>query len=70
MTMERKIQEKKLKMENAQSKRENDFIIKNYEKSKRCLGEKREMEKDNNNEDIWNKEKEKNDNNNKKIKIL
>ena len=35
MTMERKIQEKKLKMEIAQSKRENDFIIKNYEKKKR-----------------------------------
>ena len=70
MTMERKIQEKKLKMEIAQSKRENDFIIKNYEKSKKYHNKKREMEKDNNNEDIGNKEKEKNDNNNKKIKIL
>ena len=70
MTMERKIQEKKLKMEIAQSKRENDFIIKNYEKSKKYLNKKREMEKDNNNEDIENKEKEKNDNNNKKLKIL
>ena len=48
MTMERKIQEKKLKMEIAQSKRENDFIIKNYEKSKKYLNKKREMEKDNN----------------------
>ena len=72
MTMERKIQEKKLKMEIDQSKRENDFIIKNYEKSKKYLNKKREMEKDNNNnnEDIENKEKEKNDNNNKNIKIL
>jgi ESF2/ABP1 family protein len=70
MTMERKIQEKKLKMEIAQSKRENDFIIKNYEKSKKYLNKKREMEKDNNNEDIENKEKEKNDNNNKKIKNI
>ena len=70
MTMERKIQEKKLKMEIAQSKRENDFIIKNYEKSKKYLNKKREMEKDNNNEDIENKEKEKNDNKNKKIKNI
>ena len=68
--MERKIQEKKLKMEIAQSKRENDFIIKNYEKSKKYLNKKREMEKENNNEDIENKEKEKNDNNNKKIKNI
>ena len=57
-------------MEIAQSKRENDFIIKNYEKSKKYLNKKREMEKDNNNEDIENKEKEKNDNNNKKIKNI
>ena len=70
MTMERKIQEKKLKKEIAQSKRENDFIIKNYEKSKKYLNKKREIEKDNNNEDIENKEKKKNDNNNKKIKNI
>ena len=57
-------------MKIAQSKRENDFIIKNYEKSKKYLNRKREMEKDNNNEDIENKEKEKNDNNKKKLKIM
>ena len=38
--MEKKIQEKKLKIEIAQSKRENDFIIKNYEKSKKYLNKK------------------------------
>ena len=40
ITMEKKIQEKKLKIEIAQSKRENDFIIKNYEKSKKYLNKK------------------------------
>ena len=70
MTLEKKIQEKKLKMEIKQGDRENNFIVKNYEKSKKYLNKKREMEKDNNNEDIENKEKEKNDNNNKEINIL
>ena len=51
MTMERKIQEKKLKMEIAQSKRENDFIIKNYEKSKKYLNKKKEKEKEDNEDD-------------------
>ena len=40
ITMEKKMQEKKLKIEIAQSKRENDFIIKNYEKSKKYLNKK------------------------------
>ena len=44
MTLEKKIQEKELKIEIAQSKRENDFIIKNYEKSKKYLNKKREEE--------------------------
>ena len=69
MTMEKKIQEKKLKMEIAQSKRENDFIIKNYEKSKKYLNKKREMEKNENKESeeekeikkVKNKELDKND---------
>jgi hypothetical protein len=47
MTLEKKIQEKELKIEIAQSKRENDFIIKNYEKSKKYLNKKREKEKNN-----------------------
>ena len=41
ITMEKKIQEKKLKIEIAQSKRENDFIVKNYEKSKKFLNKKK-----------------------------
>ena len=69
MTMEKKIQEKKLKMEIAQSKRENDFIIKTYEKSKKYLNKKREMEKNENKESeeekeikkVKNKELDKND---------
>jgi len=69
MTMEKKIQEKKLKMEIAQSKRENDFIIKNYEKSKKYLNKKREMENNENKESeeekeikkVKNKELDKND---------
>ena len=35
ITMEKKIQEKKVKIEIVQSKRENGFIIKHYEKSKK-----------------------------------
>ena len=60
MTLEKKIQEKELKIEIAQSKRENDFIIKNYEKSKKYLNKKREME----NEDNDNKDKDDVNNNN------
>jgi ESF2/ABP1 family protein len=60
MTLEKKIQEKELKIEIAQSKRENDFIIKNYEKSKKYLNKKREME----NEDNDNKDKDDVKNNN------
>ena len=37
LTMAKKMQEKKLKLEIAQSKRENDFIVKNFEKSKGLL---------------------------------
>jgi ESF2/ABP1 family protein len=44
ITMEKKIQEKKLKIEIAQSKRENDFIVKNYEKSKKFLNKKKNIE--------------------------
>ena len=62
MTMEKKIQEKKLKMEIAQSKRENDFIIKNYEKSKKYLNIKREMESNENKESEEEKEIKKNKN--------
>ena len=64
MTLEKKIQEKKLKMEIKQGDRENNFIVKNYEKSKKYLNKKREKEKndgEDNNEDI-------NDNNNKNFK--
>ena len=67
MTLEKKIQEKELKIEIAQSKRENDFIIKNYEKSKKYLNKKREEEnedKDNDKDDINNN----NNKENKKIK--
>ena len=60
MTLEKKIQEKELKIEIAQSKRENDFIIKSYEKSKKYLNKKREME----NEDNDNKDKDDVKNNN------
>ena len=63
MTLEKKIQEKKLKIEIAQSKRENDFIIKNYEKSKKYLNKKREEEENKDKDDINNNNKEK-----KKIK--
>ena len=62
MTLEKKIQEKELKIEIAQSKRENDFIIKNYEKSKKYLNKKREMENENE------ESKDKNDINNNKEK--
>ena len=58
LTMEKKIQEKKLKMEIAQSKRENDFILKNYEKSKKLLKKKKEREENNNDDDKGDKEKE------------
>ena len=64
LTLEKKIQEKELKIEIAQSKRENDFIIKNYEKSKKYLNKKREEENNDNKDDINNNNKE-----NKKIKI-
>jgi hypothetical protein len=60
MTMEKKIQEKQLKMEIAQSKRENDFIIKNYEKSKKYLNKKREMENSDNKESEEEKDIKKN----------
>jgi ESF2/ABP1 family protein len=65
MTLEKKIQKKKLKIEIEKSKRENDFIIKNYEKSKKYLNKKREEEenKDKDKDDITNNNKEK-----KKIK--
>ena len=65
MTLEKKIQEKELKIEIAQSKRENDFIIKNYEKSKKYLNQKREME----NENEENKDKDNINNNKEKKKI-
>ena len=65
MTLEKKIQEKELKIEIAQSKRENDFIIKNYEKSKKYLNKKREME----NENEENKDKNDINNNKEKKKI-
>ena len=65
MTLEKKIQEKELKIEIAQSKRENDFIIKNYEKSKKYLNKKREME----NENEENKDKDDINNNKEKKKI-
>jgi ESF2/ABP1 family protein len=65
MTLEKKIQEKELKIEIAQSKRENDFIIKNYEKSKKYLNKKREME----NEDEENNDKNDINNNKEKKKI-
>ena len=65
ITMEKKIQEKKLKIEIAQSKRENDFIIKNYEKSKKYLNKKKESP-DNENE----KEKEDNDKKEEKNKPI
>ena len=66
MTLEKKIQEKKLKMEIKQGDRENNFIVKNYEKSKKYLNKKREKEKndgEDNNEDIND-----NNNNNKNFK--
>ena len=65
MTIKKKIQEKELKIEIAQSKRENDFIIKNYEKSKKYLNKKREME----NENEENKDKNDINNNKEKKKI-
>jgi ESF2/ABP1 family protein len=61
ITMEKKIQEKKLKIEIAQSKRENDFIVKNYEKSKKFLNKKKNIE----NEKGEKKEEEEKDNKNK-----
>ena len=48
MTMEKKIQDKKLKIEIEQSTRVNNFIQKNYEKSKKYLNKKREQEKEEN----------------------
>ena len=60
ITMEKKIQEKKLKIEIAQSKRENDFIIKNYEKSKKYLNKKTK------NPDNENKKEEKTEKNEEK----
>ena len=59
ITMEKKIQEKKLKIEIAQSKRENDFIIKNYEKSKKYLN-KKTKNVDNENEEEEKEKEEKN----------
>ena len=63
MTLEKKIQEKELKIEITQSKRENDFIIKNYEKSKKYLNKKREMENEDNDNKDKNDVKNNNDNN-------
>ena len=65
MTLEKKIQEKELKIEIAQSKRENDFIIKNYEKSKKYLNKKREEENEDKDKDDINNN---NNKENKKIK--
>ena len=59
MTMQKKKQEKELKMEIAQSNRVNNFIVKNYEKSKKYLNKKREKEKnkeEENEENVKNKE--------------
>ena len=57
--MEKKVQEKKLKIEISQSKRENDFIIKNYEKSKKYLNKKRELKADDNGDKNKENKKEK-----------
>ena len=65
MTLEKKIQEKKLKMEIKQSDRVNNFIVKNYEKSKKYLNKKRELEK---NDDDDNKDSNNGDNNIKENK--
>ena len=73
MTLEKKIQEKKLKMEIKQGDRENNFIVKNYEKSKKYLNKKREKEKndgddeDNINKDINANNKNVKENKNKEI---
>ena len=73
MTLEKKIQEKKLKMEIKQGDRENNFIVKNYEKSKKYLNKKREKEKndgddeDNINKDINANNKNFKENKNKEI---
>ena len=73
MTLEKKIQEKKLKMEIKQGDRENNFIVKNYEKSKKYLNKKREKEKndgddeDNINKDINDNNKSVKENKNKEI---
>ena len=61
ITMEKKIQEKKLKIEIAQSKRENDFIIKNYEKSKKYLNKKTQNADNENENGEEEKEKEEKD---------
>ena len=63
ITMEKKMQEKKLKIEIAQSKRENDFIIKNYEKSKKYLNKKT------NNPENESRTEEKNDTKEKEFNI-
>ena len=60
ITMEKKIQEKKLKIEIAQSKRENDFIVKNYEKSKKFLNKKKNNPENENEEKGDKKEKDSN----------
>ena len=65
MTLEKKIQEKKLKIEIKQSDRDNNFIVKNYEKSKKYLNKKRELEK---NDDDDNKDSNNDDNNIKENK--
>ena len=66
ITMEKKIQEKKLKIEIAQSKRENDFIVKNYEKSKKFLNKKKNNTENTENENGEKKqEEEEKDNKNK-----
>ena len=67
LTMEKKIQEKKLKIEIAQSKRENDFIIKNYEKSKKYLNKK--TKKPENESDELYKDSQKKKNNEKDFNV-
>ena len=66
ITMEKKIQEKKLKIEIAQSKRENDFIIKNYEKSKKYLNKKTKNPDNENEEEKEKEEKNKTKKNSEK----
>ena len=69
LIMEKKIQEKKLKIEIAQSKRENDFIIKNYEKSKTLLKKKiKNLDNENDVKDKVNEKSHKKNENEFKLK--